>query len=39
MQVNVMIKNLKDIIEAALIYTTEGVTDKSPNMNMTENKC
>ena len=28
-------QNLKDIIEAALLSTPEGVTDNSPNMHMT----
>ena len=27
-------QNLKDIIEDALLYTTEGVTDNSPNVHM-----
>ena len=27
-------KNLKDILEAALLYTPEGFTDNSTNMNM-----
>ena len=28
-------QNLKDILEAALLYTPEGVTDNSPNVHMT----
>ena len=28
-------KNLKDIIDAAIISTPEGVTDNSPNVHMT----
>ena len=28
-------QNLKDIIDAAIIYTPEGVTDNSPNVHMT----
>ena len=35
MQVNVMIKNLKDILEADIISTPEGFTDNSPNLHMT----
>ena len=27
--------NLKDIIDAAIIFTPEGVTDNSPNVHMT----
>ena len=28
-------QNIKDIIDAAILSTPEGVTDKSPNVNMT----
>ena len=36
MQVSVMIKkNLKDIIDAAILSTPEGVTDNSPNVHLT----
>ena len=28
-------QNLKDIIDAAILYTPEGVTDNSPNVHMT----
>ena len=28
-------QNLKDIIDAAILFTPEGVTDNSPNVNMT----
>ena len=28
-------KNLKDILEASILYTPEGFTDNSPNMHMT----
>ena len=28
-------QNLKDIIDAAILSTTEGVTDNSPNVHMT----
>ena len=37
MQASVMIKknNFKDIIDAAILSTPEGVTDNSPNVHMT----
>ena len=28
-------KNIKDIIDAAILYTPEGVTDHSPNVHLT----
>ena len=34
MQVSVTIKNLKDIIDAAILSTPEGVTDNIPNIHM-----
>ena len=34
MQASAMIKNFIYIIDAAILYTPEGVTDNSPNMYM-----
>ena len=31
-------QNLKDIIDAAILSTPEGVTDNSPNINMTQHQ-